>query len=70
VPYHPRTNPIVSSTTKKLGRRLGARTKRRRELDTQRRGAATAALLIQGFGQRMWTNDQRTVVWRTAAEPE
>ena len=21
-------------------------------------------------GQRTWTNDQRTVVWRTAAEPE
>jgi hypothetical protein len=40
------------------------------ELDTQQRRAATAALLIQGFGQRMWTNEQRTVVWRTAAEPE
>jgi hypothetical protein len=35
-----------------------------------RRRAATAALLIQGFGQRMWINDQRTVAWRTAAEPE
>jgi hypothetical protein len=69
VPYHPRTNPIVSSTTKKPGRRLGARAKRR-ELDTQQRGAATAAFLIQGFGQRMWTNHQRTVVWRTAAESE
>jgi hypothetical protein len=43
---------------------------KRRELDTQQRRAATAALLIQGFGQRTWTNDQRTVVWRTAAEPE
>jgi hypothetical protein len=35
-----------------------------------RRRATTAALLIQGFGQRMWINDQGTVAWRTAAEPE
>ena len=40
------------------------------ELDTQQRRAATAVLLIEGFAQRMWTNDQWTVVWRTAAEPE
>jgi hypothetical protein len=41
-----------------------------RHSSSERRRAATAALLIQGFGQRMWTNDQRTAVWRTAAEPE
>ena len=47
----------------------GARTKRR-ELDTQQRRAATAVLLIQCFDPRTWTNDQLTVVWRTAADPE
>ena len=60
---------IVSSTTKRPDRRLRART-RRRELDTQQRRAATAALLIERLGQRTRTSDQRTGVWRTAAEPE